>query len=58
MSNAFQNIASPQVFALRDGAVVGKSIPDSRQDLVRLVRLLGEGGEGDKTSSDSRALTT
>lgn len=57
VSNVFENIASPQAFALRDGVVAGKSIPDSLQDLERLVRLLEGGGEDARTTSDSQAVT-
>lgn len=45
VSALFQNIATPQAFAIRRSIVVGKTIPQSVEDLKRLAALVGEGGD-------------
>lgn len=45
VSQAFENIATPQAFALRGRMVIGRAIPQSMDDLRRLARLVAEGGE-------------
>lgn len=44
-SKAFQNIASPQLFAVRHHMVIGKKIPETIEDVTRLASLVGEGGD-------------
>ncbi len=45
VSISFMNIATPQAFAIRKGRIVGKSVPQSLQDLERLATLIKEGGD-------------
>jgi hypothetical protein len=54
VSQAFENIATPQAFALRGHTVIGKNIPQSMADLRRLARLIAVGGEVSELSRAAR----
>lgn len=57
-SRAFQNIASPQLFAVRHHVIIGKTIPETLEDVTRLASLIGEGGDPSRSDESVRASAT
>lgn len=57
-SNAFQNIASPQLFAVRHQMVIAKKIPETLEDVSRLGSLLSEGGDPTHSVQSAGVPTT